>query len=218
MNAFAWIRERWAYGLALLPMLTDWIEVGHIPVHPREYITEVTIGVLIALGVRSLYRRAHVFQMQAETDALTGIGNRRALLSRLAGMLASGQPPFLIYLDLDGFKAVNDVHGHAAGDDVLRETARVLHHSTRKKHDVCYRVGGDEFVVLVEGNADATNEVLDRAESFARRSRLLSRFEVSFSAGVVEGRQGDSGTRLMARADEVMLGRKKEKRMAKILP
>jgi diguanylate cyclase (GGDEF)-like protein len=82
-------------------------------------------------------------------DALTGLPTRGALLARLQAALASGSGPVgLLFLDLDGFKAVNDRFGHAAGDEVLREAARRLRAAVRGG-DVVARLGGDEFAVLV---------------------------------------------------------------------
>ncbi|WP_372593407.1 diguanylate cyclase [Actinotalea sp.] len=90
-------------------------------------------------------------------DELTGLANRRLLDELLDAALArsrrSGDRLVLSYLDLDGFKAVNDAYGHGAGDDVLREVARRLERSVRTA-DAIARVGGDEFVVLQECTAD----------------------------------------------------------------
>ena len=84
---------------------------------------------------------------QAYTDTLTGLGNRRALDQMLRRMIDSGQEFALMHLDLDFFKAVNDTLGHAAGDHVLEQAARIMTEETRAE-DVVTRVGGDEFVML----------------------------------------------------------------------
>lgn len=86
----------------------------------------------------------------AETDGLTGILNRGALEQRAASMLAAlppQQPMPLILLDIDHFKSINDRHGHVAGDEVLKETARRLR-ATLRPADVIARFGGEEFAVL----------------------------------------------------------------------
>lgn len=90
---------------------------------------------------------------QAMTDVLTGLRNRRALDLSLAELTRSGTPFGLMHIDLDFFKQVNDTHGHAAGDHVLRAVAAVLRSETRMS-DTVARVGGDEFVIALSGVAD----------------------------------------------------------------
>ena len=90
-----------------------------------------------------LFGAKTVAEEQALTDPLTGLGNRRALDLALATALEDAAPFALMHLDLDGFKAVNDSLGHAAGDHVLRVVADVLRVETRTS-DIIARVGGDE--------------------------------------------------------------------------
>ena len=89
-----------------------------------------------------------VAQEQALTDALTGLRNRRALEAMLQALVGQETPFGLMHLDLDYFKSVNDTLGHAAGDFVLGEVARILRKSTRAS-DTIARVGGDEFVLVM---------------------------------------------------------------------
>lgn len=85
---------------------------------------------------------------QAFTDTLTGLKNRRALDHVLGRLIAAGNPLSLMHVDLDFFKAVNDTLGHAAGDKVLLNVARVMIEATRPE-DTVARVGGDEFVIIL---------------------------------------------------------------------
>ncbi len=90
---------------------------------------------------------------QAFTDMLTGLKNRRAM-DVLLGHMASGNAPFaLMHLDLDFFKSVNDRLGHAAGDFVLQQAARIMEEETRSD-DMVARVGGDDFVIIIKGLID----------------------------------------------------------------
>ncbi len=100
---------------------------------------------------------------QAVRDPLTGLANRALLGERLCGALArdarTGGSTGVMFLDLDGFKEVNDRHGHATGDAVLRGVADRLRAGVRPS-DTVARVGGDEFVILVEDATDAGLEAL----------------------------------------------------------
>lgn len=103
---------------------------------------------------------------QATHDPLTELPNRAQAVTLVTSALhrarRSGDMTGLLFVDLDGFKAVNDGHGHAAGDEVLREVARRLRAAVRPGDEVC-RLGGDEFVVLVEP-VQGERDLLELAE------------------------------------------------------
>lgn len=106
---------------------------------------------------------------QAMTDALTGLGNRRALDRVLDRLMQSEQDFALLHLDLDFFKQVNDTLGHAAGDHVLQVAARRMQAGLRSE-DLLVRVGGDEFVLILAG-------VTARTEVDETARRLIARLE-----------------------------------------
>lgn len=93
---------------------------------------------------------------RAEHDDLTGLLNRAAFRERLQQALACGAPVAVVMLDLDGFKLVNDQHGHAAGDEVLRIIAARMGHALRNG-DVVSRLGGDEFACLLQNAGSPAN-------------------------------------------------------------
>jgi diguanylate cyclase (GGDEF)-like protein len=115
-----------------------------------------------ALGM--VERKTGQLRHQALHDALTGLPNRVLVLDRAAQMLARARrqrlPVAALYVDVDGFKHVNDTFGHAAGDELLRVLAKRLS-SVVREGDTAARLGGDEFVVLVEGSTlDAGPELV----------------------------------------------------------
>ena len=100
---------------------------------------------------RNLNRRLDAARKAAEqiaqTDALTGLQNRRAMTQYLDQLISSRVPFACMHMDLDYFKRINDTFGHAAGDYVLRAVAQVLNSETRAE-DCVARIGGDEFVLI----------------------------------------------------------------------
>jgi diguanylate cyclase len=110
------------------------------------------VGERVAAGRRHRRELAEARRL-ARTDHLTGLGNRRALLEATEDALAAGVPAGLLLLDLDAFKAVNDTHGHVAGDHVLRVVAARLLQAAGPRCLVA-RLGGDEFAVLTPGDGD----------------------------------------------------------------
>ena len=106
----------------------------------------------------------HKLTVLARTDGLTGLLNRSAFTEELAAAMASDgdQSVAVLFVDLDGFKDINDVFGHRGGDRVLIEAATRLRRATRPD-DVCARLGGDEFAVLLhEVTAETADEIARR--------------------------------------------------------
>lgn len=203
-------RLRWAYALALLPVVTDWIDTGHLPHAPREVVTELVVGLVIAIGVHLLYRDADRFRRLAEIDPVTHIAGRRRFESDAAAAFRGRDALTLIYIDLDRFKTVNDRYGHDQGDGVLREVACVLSKACRASMDRCYRIGGDEFAILLHGDEASARAVLARARELVGRSTLLGRFNVGLSAGIAVRGPSDTPAVLLDRADSAMLREKRE--------
>ncbi|MEN9411483.1 MAG: hypothetical protein RL216_3457 [Pseudomonadota bacterium] len=177
------------------------------------YLYEAKTAVLEEL--RALNRRLHgdkvVAEGQALTDALTGLGNRRALEGALEGMV---RPFALVALDLDGFKAVNDRLGHAAGDHVLATVARRLEGACRAG-DAVLRLGGDEFVLLLPGMvlADAVLRRMRRVIAAVAKpipwEGEVAR--IGLSAGVILAEEGGNppADALLPRADAALYAAKR---------
>lgn len=134
-------------------------------------------GVLYDITQRKLQERSA--QHQAEHDALTGLKSRAYIESSLDQHLHSAQSAggavTLMFIDLDGFKGVNDRWGHAAGDAVLIEAARRLRSLFMRSSDIVGRLGGDELVVVMEGLDALHPAVADMA------SQLIQSFKMPFS-------------------------------------
>ncbi len=137
---------------------------------------------MCALDITDSARARRELERRATFDALTHLHNRSSILSALRHELDRGTSTGVIYVDLDGFKPVNDVWGHACGDELLCLVADRLTAASRRGDDVG-RLGGDEFLVLLRDIPRS-----ETAMHTARRisSSLASSFEIS--AGVVEVR------------------------------
>ena len=168
--------------------------------------------------------RARVMDLETriDVDPLTETLNRRGfereLKSSLAYVNRDGVSAALVYLDLDDFKPVNDRHGHAAGDAVLKAVAATLLRHVRAS-DVVARLGGDEFVVLLwnlgEQDAAAKATALEAAIYATPVRWAASTLVVGASAGVALIRRLDTPAELLARADAAMYARKAERRAAR---
>ncbi|MEV6344356.1 sensor domain-containing diguanylate cyclase [Actinoplanes sp. NPDC051851] len=165
-------------------------------------------------------RRAHQARLAyaAAHDPLTGLPNRAEVLRVLEAALRDapvGESVALFFVDLDGFKAVNDGYGHASGDALLGAAARRLRAGLRD-HDLLGRLGGDEFAAVLTG-------VTEVAEARARAAQLMADMRRPFdlpdqvvrigaSIGVAVGGPGTDADDLMARADTVMYEVKRQNR------
>ena len=211
MSACAFIKDRVGYGLAVLPVLTDWIDTGHWPLHPREFATEVVISVVIFFGVHCLMGRAKKFKEASETDPLTGLGNRARFRSEVDAKIAVARRKrkslALAYVDADRFKDINDAFGHHAGDEALRDLGRALARSVRQGVDGAYRLGGDEFAVLLLG-VDERGCLAALNRGFTEAS-TTSRHSLSCSVGIVWLTDTERADDLVQRADQLMYSAKR---------
>jgi diguanylate cyclase (GGDEF)-like protein len=174
-----------------------------------------------ALAAQLQDSRARILDLEArvDVDPLTDVLNRRGFERELKRSLAYvkryGTSAALIYIDLDGFKPVNDRHGHGAGDAVLKAVAAALVRNVRAS-DVVARIGGDEFAVLlwnVNGaNAAAKAGALEAAVYGTPVRWSSSTLVVGASAGVVLLGALDSPADVIARADAAMYARKDERK------
>jgi diguanylate cyclase (GGDEF)-like protein len=168
----------------------------------RVLLREMEVQLARAESER-LREQARQARDQARRDPLTGLCNRLALDEELPALLAGGKRPQVLMLDLDYFKQVNDRHGHAAGDAVLRCLAALLHEALPDALCVA-RNGGEEFVVLIPGPLEVARQ---RAESLRLQVQQLDwpaplgRGEVTISLGLADPQPGDDAAAVLRRAD-----------------
>jgi two-component system, cell cycle response regulator len=152
---------------------------------------------------------------EARTDSLTGLKNRRSLISDLdahLGLATLADPRALLLFDLDGFKEYNDAFGHPAGDGLLVRLAARLADAVGTDGQA-YRLGGDEFCVLVSPGPDGIDRIL--AASSAALNERGEGFEVTSSFGVVSmPEEADTPTLALQLADRRMYARKGGRRMS----
>jgi len=157
-----------------------------------QTVVGLLISVLMLIGVHGLrlmfadlHRHEAILTRQATTDPLTGLANRRhameMILTEFQRTSRTGSPCTLLMLDLDRFKAVNDRHGHAAGDNLLQSVAAVFRTELRGS-DIAGRIGGEEFLVLLV-DTDA-----------ARGAQVAERLRFEIAKLRVPGATGEAAT------------------------
>jgi diguanylate cyclase (GGDEF)-like protein len=149
----------------------------------------------------------------ADTDALTGLPNRRRAMAEADRVsleaARGGKRPVLLMFDIDHFKAVNDLHGHPAGDAVLVRVAALARAALREA-DLVGRIGGEEFLcVLPDADLTRASECAERLRSaIALDSAVAGGPSVTISVGYAGWREGDSALALFARADAALYAAK----------
>ena len=168
--------------------------------------------------------RAHVAQLEqrveqldrlAHQDSLIDLPNRRGFLRELERLIARAKrydaKGAMLFIDVDGLKAINDSFGHRAGDEALIQVADLLASGIRKS-DVCARIGGDEFGVLLESaDEKSAHETAARLIDMIASCELLhdgNELPLSVAIGVGLIQVDDTVESVMARADEEMYRRK----------
>jgi len=187
---------------------------GLLGVHARasDHFVDADIGTIEVIGrvlgsVIDRLRLQAELEVDARTDVLTGLENRAVVLAALEERLRCRQEVSALLIDLDGFKSVNDQHGHLLGDRVLRAVAQRITRSV-EPGDRVGRLGGDEFLVLLEGYAGtmrAEQMIGHIEETIVMESRAIS---VSASIGISRSRPDDDVVAMLERADRMMYAAK----------
>jgi diguanylate cyclase (GGDEF)-like protein/PAS domain S-box-containing protein len=195
-----------------------WIESICVPIYDADGQMAGALG--INRNITDRRKETERLHHLAHYDQLTRVPNRYLLLDRVEHLVAQSernkQTFALLYIDLDHFKSINDTRGHAFGDQVLIETARRLKQAVRNS-DTIARIGGDEFVILLENTSDE-KDVSAMVEVLTKKLNRTFTFndedyEISCSIGVaIYPYEGTTTDTLLAVADKAMYKAKHETR------
>ena len=183
-------------------VLVSTATVPEAPGRPAHLIMHVEdIDARKALEAELLHRAHH--------DPLTGLANRSLLAQRIDdALIRHVRPSCLLFVDLDGFKAVNDRHGHAVGDQLLQQLARRLTTLLRPQ-DVCARLGGDEFVVLcVDTEPHQADAIAERLRAAVAEPFTIEGLAITITAAI-----GVSASDVTTAIDPARLLRQADERM-----
>jgi diguanylate cyclase (GGDEF)-like protein len=174
------------------------------PPNPEQIAQLTALGVHAGnrIGTLRAFERS---QLQASTDSLTGLSNRRVAEEVLANLIAVDQPFAVVMADLDFFKRLNDTMGHDAGDRALKLFADTAHSVVRDRDHVV-RWGGEEFALLLPGaNAERAAEVVERLRAALAQAHLLSNTAIfTASFGIADSTMARDRESIVRLADEAL--------------
>ncbi len=187
--------------------------IHHFDAHFTDLRADPSVNAVVATltDVSDLKEAERQLRFLAEVDSLTGALNRRAFGDALESALRRSTDIAVLYCDLDGFKPINDAHGHQAGDAVLIDFVQRLKDTVRGA-DLVGRLGGDEFAVALLGDADAGAEAIRRRIGDAMEAPIRvdgSDVNVGVSIGTALADEETTATELLARADAAMYDEKR---------
>jgi diguanylate cyclase (GGDEF)-like protein len=167
----------------------------------------VTSGLAYAFATITRGQRDELMQL-ATKDPLTGVGNRRALQQKLEEAIGSrirnDNDCSILMFDLDHFKQVNDIHGHAKGDEILIKITELVGMRIRVT-DSIYRIGGEEFVIVAEDlNLDNAARLAEQLRTIVEAHDLAPSSNVTISLGVAQHHFDETAEQWMSRADNAL--------------
>jgi two-component system, cell cycle response regulator len=195
-------------GIATTALLvTDHFHRLHVAAVVAAAVALAAVLVRLALTFRENGRILGDVKLQALTDALTGLGNRRSFMRDLTQRLEAETPTLMVTLDLNGFKAYNDTYGHPAGDSLLRRLGARLELAAAP-YGVAYRLGGDEFCVLLEVDGSNAETALDGVASALVEEGDNFSVAASFGAVLLPD-ESDTPSEALSLADQRLYAQKR---------
>ena len=197
---------RWIVELEVLIGLAFFIALSGYSVLGREFSR---LRDTLSDKNHQLIKALNKIEELAITDELTGLYNRRYLLTSLEQQRAianrEGSPFVVAFIDLDNFKAVNDNHGHLIGDQTLKQFSLLLQESVREV-DLVARYGGEEFVLLLNGvSIDTANLVVERIRELVERMRFSElQLKQTISVGITQYQGTETSEEIIHRADKLL--------------
>ena len=202
-------KAQWPYLLVLPPLLAEWgrlrgLAEGWLGLGTETFMVLLTLAMIVIIQ-----RQRRRLEEASITDKLTGLFNSRHLRAELDRQVALaqrvGSPLSMIFMDLDRFKAFNDRYGHALGNQLLRRFARALLAAVREHVDLCFRFGGDEFLVLCPHTqvAEAAG-IAERVLGVQIGLPGCREEQVTLSVAVTELKEEETSLQFLQRADGVL--------------
>ncbi len=171
---------------------------------PTDYIESWQIRRALLLAANLLQEKIGRLNLEAQSDPLTGLTNRRGMDEAIGLWQESLKSFAVISVDIDHFKAVNDTYGHGVGDETLREVAQLMKQASRPG-DLACRIGGEEFVLLLPNStASVASEVAERLRAVVASAQFETVGHLTISLGVALWRTGESVAATFEKADQFL--------------
>jgi len=212
LSNFMLLAHRGLAVLCSLALLATAASQHHLFASTAELMSFLTTSAMVAVCAMIFVSRSELHQMRlahlARRDPLSGVGNRRLMEEELDLLMQGAMGPVencaLAVIDIDHFKAVNDRFGHEAGDVVIRDLAELVQSRVRKR-DRLYRMGGEEFLLLLDGvEADALQQMLDNLREAIHHQVDAPGGPITVSIGGALPVPGEDWRRWLSRADAAM--------------
>ncbi|MCD6586516.1 MAG: GGDEF domain-containing protein [Desulfobacteraceae bacterium] len=211
------------YLLILVPFVSELLEKCQSWFEsPRDWISDILMSLVIGIIIWKVLQNQRKLIQLSESDGLTGLNNKRKFQGDLVSEVLKAQREdtvlTLAFIDIDCFKAVNDQHGHHQGDRMLKETAQWLASSVRKACDTCYRVGGDEFAILMPNkDRSKVSGIKARVDQIEQDiNERLRPWGAGLSIGMVTLKNKEAVDHFLKRADGMMYEQKRDSKASVI--